>query len=246
MPGGRIFLVKSSGDVEQFDPTKLAISFLKAGVPYREVGELVGRIKRELRDGMSTNELRAVVFSNLKKAYPEAARNFKKKGEFYIRTTEERIERWELGKITESLTAETGLDQEIAKQIAREVEKDIQRMDLDFVSGPLLREMVNVKLLERGMEDVRAKYTRLGLPVSDVKDLVHRKPPLDLLRDASQAVIEQYMLLDVLPRHLTDPHFRGAYNIPELMSFVLHPLGIQHELGYFFEKGNDILSEIHK
>ena len=110
-------------------------------------------------------------------------------------------------------------------------------MNLDFVSGPLLREMVNVKLLERGMEGIRAKYTRLGLPVSDVKDLISEKSPHDLMKDASQAVIEQYMLLDVLPRHLTDPHFRGAYNIPHLMNFVLHPLSVQHDLDYFFERG---------
>jgi len=233
---GRRFLIKSGGELEEYSPNKLAIVCLKIGVPFRDVDSIVSMVSSQVRDGMSTSELRAIVFSALREKQPEAARNYKKTGEFFVRTTEGWIEKWDREKIVESLVRETGIEEKAAQSVSKSVEKHLQNLNLDFVSAPLMREMVNVNLLERGLEAARAKYTRLGLPVYDVARLLERTSPEALISKAGSAVLEQYFLLDV-PRYLTDAHFRGVYDIPNLTEFPLHPLSIQHDMGWFLEKG---------
>jgi len=233
---GRSFLVKSSGELEEYDPNKLAIICLKVGVPFRDIDSIVSSISPKVKDGMSTSELRTLVFAYLREKHPEAARNYKKEGEFFVRTTDERIEKWNRARIAESLSKETGTDPELSLIIAKSVEKYLENLNLDFVSGPLIRELINVQLLERGMEDVRARYTRLGLPVYDVGRLLDRTGPDKLIETAGDSVVEQYFLLTI-PRHLTDAHFRGVYNIPYLTQFPLHPLFVQHDMNWFLENG---------
>ncbi len=51
--------------------------------------------------------------------------------------------------------------------MARRVEKKIQMLGLESLSGPLIREIVNMTLLERGMTQYRNVCTRVGTPVFD-------------------------------------------------------------------------------
>jgi hypothetical protein len=65
--------------------------------------------------------------------------------------------------IVDSLLRETSLAEEIygvspitrkeAEEIARAVKGEIKRLKLEFLSGPLIRELVCVKLLEKSSED---------------------------------------------------------------------------------------------
>ena len=61
-----------------------------------------------------------------------------------------------------------------ADRIGREVEEvGSKQSEIKCISlAPLIRELVNAKLLEHGLEDIRRQHTRLGMPIYDVEQLI--------------------------------------------------------------------------
>ncbi|MCK5723180.1 MAG: anaerobic ribonucleoside-triphosphate reductase, partial [Gammaproteobacteria bacterium] len=94
-----------------------------------------------------------------------------------VRTTDGHMVDWDKNVVVEQLVKETVLSEQFygkpaitkdqAKEIAKETEKRIRGMDLKFLSGPLVREIVNIVLLERGHVEWRNISTRVGTPVYD-------------------------------------------------------------------------------
>ncbi len=62
----------------------------------------------------------------------------------------------------EALIKETGVAPEMANIIGVEVEKQIKSLSIEIITSPLIRELVDVKLLEYGLEDARRKHTAIG------------------------------------------------------------------------------------
>ena len=91
-----------------------------------------------------------------------------------VRTSKFTIEEFDPRRIVESLVREAGVDRATAEDIAMEVAELIGRAGLKFLSGPLIRELVNYALLERGLEEARKRYTRVGMPIYDVDELLKR------------------------------------------------------------------------
>ena len=56
--------------------------------------------------------------------------------------------------------------------IARDAEYKIRKMKLNSITSPMVREIVAGILLERGMEDERKMYARVGMPVYDVQQII--------------------------------------------------------------------------
>ena len=163
-----------------------------------------------------------------------------------VRTSKNTIERFNREKIVESLIKETGLDRKTAEEIALEVEETIRRSRIGFISAPLIREIVNVKLLERGLEKERANYTRLGLPVYDVTQIIEKgvrenanlqHNPETIHKLVADWVMKEYALLKVLPLHLADAHMRGEIHIHDLEYFATRPYCFQHDLRWFLKNG---------
>ncbi len=161
-----------------------------------------------------------------------------------VRTSRNEIEPFDRNKIVESLVRETGISRKVAEEIALEVEKVVRTFD--FVSAPLIREIVNVKLIERGFEEERAKYTRLGMPVYDVSLLIERGSrenanlqhnPETIHKLVADSVMKEYALLHVLPRELADAHMRGEIHIHDLEYFATRPYCFQHDLRWFLRNG---------
>ena len=73
----------------------------------------------------------------------------------FVRTSTDDIVAWDKDKIVEALVRETGLKEEIAGIIAIEVDKQIRAMSVKTITAPLVRELVDVKLLEYGLEEAR-------------------------------------------------------------------------------------------
>jgi ribonucleoside-triphosphate reductase len=69
-----------------------------------------------------------------------------------VRTSRIRFEHFDSSKIVRSVMRETGLSKDEAERIATVVTDKIQKMRLDFLSAPLIRELVCVALLELGPE----------------------------------------------------------------------------------------------
>ena len=105
-----------------------------------------------------------------------------------IRTSKGTIEPFNRLKIKYSLESEAGLEREVAEEVASEVEIEIRHMDLDFVSAPLIREIVNVELLRLGLEKERLQYTRIGFPYKDLIEITEKVKPIKFDYEKQQFV----------------------------------------------------------
>ncbi|MBP1735657.1 MAG: ribonucleoside-triphosphate reductase class catalytic subunit, partial [Deltaproteobacteria bacterium] len=90
----------------------------------------------------------------------------------FVRTSEETISDWDRSKIADALIRETLIDRDTADQISQETEQMIRKSGVRVVTAPLVRELVNAKLIEKGLEGARKMHTRLGMPVFDVDSLI--------------------------------------------------------------------------
>ncbi|MEM2640731.1 MAG: anaerobic ribonucleoside-triphosphate reductase [Candidatus Bathyarchaeia archaeon] len=152
-----------------------------------------------------------------------------------VRTSRTTIEEFDRNRIVESLVREAQIPQEIAERIARKAEERLLDLRVKYLTAPLIREFVNAILIEEGMEEYRHKLTRLGLPVYDVKksfqDIGARGGIAKDVKDrAGEAVLREYVLLDILPRRVADSHLSGYIDIRKPGSWILHPDVIIHDI----------------
>jgi ribonucleoside-triphosphate reductase len=86
----------------------------------------------------------------------------------FVRSSSEDFNSWDRSRIVEALIRETYVDQDTAEQVSREVEHTIVSSEIKMITAPLIREMVNAKLIEKGLEEARTMHTRIGMPIFDV------------------------------------------------------------------------------
>jgi ribonucleoside-triphosphate reductase len=163
-----------------------------------------------------------------------------------IRTSAGKFEEQSWEKVRDSLVKEADLPINIAEKIAKEVSDELRKMNLKFVSGPLVREMVCVKLLEYGLEDARKKYTRVGMPIYDVTNLIFSMNkenantyynPEFVHKEMGSAVSREYALLNVIPTRASDAHMRGEIHIHTLEYFLTRPFCFEHSIPFFLTRG---------
>jgi len=160
-----------------------------------------------------------------------------KRRKMLVRTSRLTIEEFDRNKIAQSLITEADVPTDLAQKIAREAEKRLQQFKTKYLTAPLIREIVNTILLEKHYEDYRHKLTRLGLPVHEVTRLIGTaKPTVEAVRRAAgNSVIEEYTLLNVLPRKISDAHLSGSIHLHNLGTWILKPKEITHNIQYFFQ-----------
>jgi len=166
---------------------------------------------------------------------------FKPKG-MLVRTSKFTLEEFDVSKIANSLIRETKMPADLAQKVAKEAEKRLLKSKPKYITAPLVREVVNAILIEKGLEDYRHKLTRLGLPVYDVAALVDLKSktpqwPVYIHETAGEIVLKEFTLLNVFPRDIADAHLSGSMHIGGLGSWILKPSGIVHDLRFFFQNG---------
>jgi len=159
-----------------------------------------------------------------------------------VRTSRLAMEEFDRNKIVEALVKEANVPVFQAQKIARETEKRLLEFKTKYLTAPLIREMVNAILVEKGLEEYRHKLTRLGLPVYDVNQLIESTDTRShgaeaIHKAAADAVMEEYTLLDVLPRDIADAHLSGGLHLKHLGTWVLKPDQFMHDLRFFFQRG---------
>ncbi|MCD6229880.1 MAG: anaerobic ribonucleoside-triphosphate reductase [Candidatus Diapherotrites archaeon] len=163
-----------------------------------------------------------------------------------VRTNNMEIESFDRDRIAESLTRETGLSTDLSNQISSSVEEELQKLKLDFVSAPLIRELVDSKLIESGLEKARLDYTRLGMPVYDVNKLIDggstenanlQHNPETIHKLIADSVMREYTLIKVLDRNQADAHMNGAIHIHDLDYFPIRPFCFSHDIRFFLKNG---------
>jgi ribonucleoside-triphosphate reductase len=173
----------------------------------------------------------------------EIERHTFKQKKTMVRTSRLAMEEFDRNKIALSLIKEANVPVSLAQKIARETEKRLQAFKPKYLTAPLIREIVNTVLLEKGFEDYRHKLTRVGVPVYDVGQLIKNTantnmPSVETVHEkAGDAVIEEYTLLSALPREVADAHMSGAIHLDNLGTWILKPNEIMHDLRYFLKNG---------
>ena len=158
-----------------------------------------------------------------------------------VRTSRFTLEAFDANKIANSLIKEAKVPPELAKKAAKEAEKRFRKSKTKYLTAPLVREVVNTILVEKGFEDYRHKLTRLGMPVHEVTTLIDTKDrardSTAILSKAGKAVFSEYTLLNVFPRDIADAHVSGALHVKGLGTWILKPNEVMHDLRFFFQHG---------
>lgn len=164
--------------------------------------------------------------------------------EIPVRTSEYAIEHFDRNKITESLIREAKVPSDLAEEIAKDAEEQLMNAKVKYLTAPLIREVVNSILVLKGYEQYRHNLTRLGLPPFEISRIIKdpkirqlNATPLSVQSLISDAVLEQYLLLNVLSREVADAYLVGDISFPNPNYFILYPNSIQHDLRPFLNEG---------
>jgi anaerobic ribonucleoside-triphosphate reductase len=200
----------------------------------KESGKFAYHLRKLLRQSLVAlnKSERRYTITNLGKLVLSLARQIEERsiiesGKMYVRTSHESIEEFNSHKIIQSLVREGSLPLELAQKITEEVENRIYKYQTTYLTGSLIREMVNSVLLEHGHEEYRNKLARLGLPVYDVQEMLTNLDNIGngadgLLFTTGQRVFAEHLLTNILPKDVADSHLSGDLHItnPGIWSMI--------------------------
>ncbi|MDY7032510.1 MAG: anaerobic ribonucleoside-triphosphate reductase [Thermodesulfobacteriota bacterium] len=163
----------------------------------------------------------------------------------FVRTSKEDLLGWNRQRIVDALVRETYIERDTAEEISKEVEKQIINSKISVVTAPLIRELVDAKLVERGLEQARKMHTRLGVPLYDVDQLIlhpnkenanvpHGPEATNLT--LAEMIKKEYALLNVFSQEIGDAHMRGDIHIHDL-GFIDRPYCSGQSLEYIKKFG---------
>jgi len=200
----------------------------------KESGKFAYHLRKLLRQSLVAlnKSERRYTITNLGKLVLSLARQIEERsiiesGKMYVRTSHESIEEFNSHKIIQSLVREGSLPLELAQKITEEVENRIYKYQTTYLTGSLIRELVNSVLLEHGHEEYRNKLARLGLPVFDVQEMITNLDNVNngaegLLFNTGQRVFAEHLLTNILPKDVADSHLSGDLHVtnPGIWSMI--------------------------
>lgn len=163
----------------------------------------------------------------------------------FVRTSSEEVIPWNRDRIVEALLRETSLDDTSAVEISREIEEFVLRSGMNHVTTPLIRELVDTKLIERGLEGIYRRHRRLGVPVYDVENLIlhsgKENANIPHSPEASNHLLaelikKEYALDAVFSPEVRDAHIKGDIHIHGL-GFIDRPYSTYQSLEGLKRKG---------
>jgi len=206
----------------------LTYSELKALAGFKskkESGKFAYHLRKLLRQVLvALNKAeRRYTITNLGKLVLSLARQIEERsiiesGKMYVRTTRQTIEEFNSHKIIQSLVREANLPLEQAQKITEEVENKIYKFQTSYLTSSLIRETVNSVLIEHGHEEYRNKLARLGLPSSDIVEMLSseeatRNGMEGVMSRTAGSVFSEYLVFNTLPKDIADMHLAGEINI---------------------------------
>ncbi len=163
----------------------------------------------------------------------------------FVRTSSEAMDGWDRSRIVDALLRETFVDEGTAEEISLEIEYTIKKSGIKVITAPLIREMVNAKLLERGLEQDRRLHTRLGVPLYDVDQLITRPNkenanvphgPEATNLTLAENIKKEFALLNVFDQAVGDAHMHGDIHLHDL-GFIDRPYCSGQSLEYIKKFG---------
>lgn len=145
-----------------------------------------------------------------------------------VRTSDERLAAWDRERIVTALIRETRMAGGMARLIAIEVEKQIESANVTTLTTTLVRELVDAKLVEHGLESYRRKHMRLGVPLYDAEQIIcvpnhgeheglHDPATTDVA--LAERVKKEFALAHLFSERVTDAHLSGDLHIHDLGRF---------------------------
>lgn len=212
----------------------------QAGLSFWTASRVALDLKESLHSRMDDDEINLHITNALRKIDGEAAAMFEGYHSIHVRTSKNMLEAFDRKKISDSLVRETRVPRSIAETIAQEVEEDIRRLQLKNISASLIREMVNANLIQKRMSDAKLKYTRVGLPVYDIKKILERETmpdPYQLNQMFGNKMFEEYTLTRILPSEISNAYLNSDIYIHALEHFITSPCTFQNDLRPFLRHG---------
>ncbi|HEX7318991.1 MAG TPA: anaerobic ribonucleoside-triphosphate reductase [bacterium] len=197
------------------------------------VEEIQDAVEKILIESGHARTAKAYILYRKQREILRKKRQLKKKPEerettdfaLFVRTSDDDFVSWDRAKIVTALVNETGLEQERAEKVASEAEETILNSNVQLVSSSLIREIVNMKLVEQGLENMRLRHTRLGVPLYDAEKIIlfanrenanipHNPEATNMT--LAETIKKQYMLSTIFSREVADAHIRGDIHLHDL------------------------------
>ena len=218
----------------------------------KESGKFAYHLRKLLRQSLVAlnKSERRYTITNLGKLVLSLARQIEERsiiegGKMYVRTSHDSIEEFNPQKIIQSLVREGSLPLELAQKITEEVENRIYKYQTRYLTGSLIRELVNSVLLEHGHEEYRHKLARVGLPIFEVQEMISNAENVDngvegLLFKTGKIVFAEHLLTSTLPKDVADAHLSGDLHITNLGLWSILPDTIFINVKTLIEDGIDL------
>ncbi|TLM96257.1 MAG: anaerobic ribonucleoside-triphosphate reductase, partial [Actinobacteria bacterium] len=159
--------------------------------------------------------------------------------------SQQEINSWDRSKITDSLVREATLDPITAEEIALAVEDRIDASNLMTVTTAIIREMVDLELLDRGLTMAHRRHSNLGLPMWDVEQIItnankensnttHNPESVNLT--IAETILKEFALRRVFTDDVAEAHLTGDVHLHDL-GFIIRPYCGGHSLEYIKKFG---------
>lgn len=146
-------------------------------------------------------------------------------------SSKEEINLWDKSKIVSSLVLETDASPVLATEIADSVEERIVDSRLNTVTTSIIRELVDMELLQRGLGTLHKKHSHLGLPMYDVEQIItsankensnttHNPESINLT--LAEAILKEFALRNVFSEDIARAHMVGDIHLHDL-GFIIRP-----------------------
>jgi len=186
---------------------KIAFECEEAGATKWDIAKIVKELNEI--ETQSTRKLKEQAIEMLKKLNPNAAETYSSFDQMIVFTSKQELEEFDRGNITKSLLKETKIKRGLAEKISGEVEEKIKDLKISNITTSLIREMVCVKLVELGFEDIHNQYARVGLPVFEIEKI----PEIE------KEVLKEFNLISKIPFKAKELHCSSTINIPFIEDF---------------------------
>lgn len=143
----------------------------------------------------------------------------------FVRTSDDSLVQWDREKIVAALLREANMDRAMAELIAAEVEAQVSGANLRTLTAALVRELVDAKLIEHGLEEHRRKHMRLGVPLYDAERIIcvpnqgeseYISDPRTSAGFLAARVKKEYALCQVFSEDVAEAHAAGDIHLHDL------------------------------
>lgn len=218
----------------------------------KESGKFAYHLRKLLRQSLvALNKAeRRYTITNLGKLVLSLARQIEERsiiesGKMYVRTSKQSIEEFNSHKIVQSLVREANMPLEQAHKITEEVENKVYKFQTAYLTSSLIRETVNSVLIEHGHEEYRNKLARLGLPTSDIFEMLNNVDKIgngidSVISKVAQSMLSEHLIINTLPKDIADMHLAGEINISNSGIWGLVPDTVFVNIDHLAESGMDL------